>query len=208
MSNNKLIIGLTGGIGSGKSEVSKRFEALSIDVIDADQIARDVVALGTEGLANIAKHFGSHILLGDGTLDRAKLREIIFTEPDEKIWLEQELHPRINQLIRSKLAASSSPYCILSSPLLLETNQHLLVNRILVVDTSELLQLERASQRDQTKHEQIHAIMATQLSRAERCGRATDIIQNHADLSALDEQVEKLHLLYLELAEANSSEAH
>jgi dephospho-CoA kinase len=201
MTDKKLIIGLTGGIGSGKSEVSRRFAALGIDLVDADLIAREVVTPGASALQSIASHFGPDILLEDGSLNRARLRDIIFSNADEKEWLEQLLHPLINQRIRELLAQSHSSYVILSSPLLLETQQYLLVDRILVVDTSEILQVERASRRDASKEAQIRAIMATQLSRAERCSRATDIIQNHGDLDELDEQINRLHQLYLELAE-------
>lgn len=201
MPDKKLIIGLTGGIGSGKSEVSHRFQALGITLVDADTVARDVVMPGQPALESIHTHFGTDILLSDGSLNRARLREIIFTNPEEKEWLEQLLHPLINQQIREQIALSTSAYTILSSPLLLETQQHLLVDRILVVDTSEMLQIERASRRDANQEGQIKAIMATQLSRAERCSRATDIIQNHGDLAELDEQIAKLHRLYLELAE-------
>jgi dephospho-CoA kinase len=201
MPDKKLIIGLTGGIGSGKSEVSRRFEKVGITLVDADVVARDVVLPGKPALESIRSHFGTDILLPDGSLNRAKLREIIFTDPAEKEWLEQLLHPVINQQIREQLALSASAYAMLSSPLLLETQQHLLVDRILVVDTSEMLQIERASKRDANQEEQIKAIMATQLSRAERCSRATDIIQNHGDITELDEQITKLHDLYLELTE-------
>lgn len=197
----KLIIGLTGGIGSGKSEVSRRFESLGILVIDADQIAREVVQPGQPALADIVAHFGSDFVLPSGQLDRAKLRARIFSDPDAKAWLEQLLHPQINMLIRTRLQMAGSRYAILSSPLLLETKQHELVDRVLVVDTSELLQLERASQRDKDSEDQVRRIMATQLSRTDRCSRANDIIQNHGDLSELDTQVNKLHQLYLELAQ-------
>lgn len=197
----KLIIGLTGGIGSGKSEVSRRFESLGILVIDADQIAREVVQPGQPALADIVAHFGSDFVLPSGQLDRAKLRARIFSDQDAKAWLEQLLHPQINMLIRTRLQMAGSRYAILSSPLLLETKQHELVDRVLVVDTSELLQLERASQRDKYSEDQVRRIMATQLSRTDRCSRANDIIQNHGDLSELDTQVNKLHQLYLELAQ-------
>lgn len=201
MLKSKLIIGLTGGIGSGKSEVSRRFESLGILVIDADQIAREVVQPGQPALADIVAHFGSDFVLPSGQLDRAKLRARIFSDPDAKAWLEQLLHPQINMLIRTRLQMAGSRYAILSSPLLLETKQHELVDRVLVVDTSELLQLERASQRDKDSEDQVRRIMATQLSRTDRCSRANDIIQNHGDLSELDTQVNKLHQLYLELAQ-------
>lgn len=201
MPDKKLIIGLTGGIGSGKSEVSLRFAALGIEIVDADLVARDLVMPGSDSLLAIADHFGPDILLPDGSLNRSHLRDIIFTDNAEKTWLENLLHPLINQRIRDLLSQSKGQYVILSSPLLLETEQYLLVNRVLVVDTSELLQVERASKRDAKQEAQIRAIMATQLSRAERCNRATDIIQNHGDLSELDEQIMRLHKLYVELAE-------
>lgn len=208
MANKKLIVGLTGGIGSGKSEVCRRFIAKGIIVVDADIVAREVVEPGMPALEQIRIHFGDGILLAakdnqPPTLHRVKLREIIFNNPDEKTWLEQLLHPLINQRIRTQLENAANPYCILASPLLLETQQYLLADRILVVDTPEQLQIERASHRDANNEAQIRAIMQTQLSRQERCARANDIIQNHGDISALDEQVEKLHLLYLELASSN-----
>lgn len=201
MGINRLIVGLTGGIGSGKSEVSRRFAALGIDIVDADEEARCVVTLGSPALAQIAAHFGKEILLTDGTLNRPRLRHLIFSNPNEKTWLEQLLHPLINTAIRHKLAHSTSPYAILSSPLLLETTQYQLVERILVVDTSEQLQLERASARDHADIAHINAIMASQLSRQERCNRANDIIQNHGSIHELDEQVTKLHQLYCEIAQ-------
>lgn len=200
MHTKPLVIGLTGGIGSGKSEVSRRFEALGITLVDADVIAREVVEPGSQALKAIQQHFGDHLILPDGSLDRASLRQLIFADDAAKSWLEQLLHPQINQLIRARLAAATSPYAILASPLLLETNQYQLVDRILVVDTSEALQVERASRRDSNQEAQIRAIMATQLSRSERCNRATDIIQNHGELAELDTQVAHLHQLYLELA--------
>lgn len=206
MANNPFVVGLTGGIGSGKSEVCRRFIAKGITVVDADVIARTAVAPGTAALAEIRAHFGEDILLPateneQAMLNRAKLRTIIFSEPREKQWLEALLHPLINQHIRTQLAAASGPYVILASPLLLETQQHLLANRVLVIDTREQLQIERASHRDASNEAQIKAIMKTQLSRQDRCARANDIIQNHGSLAELDEQVDKLHLLYLELAQ-------
>lgn len=196
------IVGLTGGIGSGKSEVSRRFADLGIAIIDADMIAREVVVKGSPGLQAIQRHFGDDILLPDGNLDRARLRHRIFSQADEKTWLEQLLHPLINQLIRTRLLEVKSDYGILSSPLLFETSQYQLVDRIAVVDTSETQQLERACARDASQQPQIRAIMASQLSRTERCSRANDIIQNHGDLTELDSQVARLHNLYLTLAKA------
>ena len=193
----KLIIGLTGGIGSGKSEVSRRFQSLGIVVVDADEVARLVVEPGQAALADIATHFGSHIVSVDGRLNRALLRKIIFSQPEEKRWLEALLHPLINQEIRQQLADATSPYTMLSSPLLLETRQHELVDRILVIDASEALQVARAGSRDGNSSEQIKAIMATQLSREARNSLADDIIHNHGDLLELDEQVNTLHQQYM-----------
>ena len=200
MNNSKFIVGLTGGIGSGKSEVSRRFARLGIRVVDADQIAREVVEPGEPALAEICEHFGTQLLNDRGELKRAQLRDIIFSNPEEKAWLESCLHPRINQRVRARLSEASSPYAILESPLLLETTQHQLVNRVLVIDTSEASQLERASRRDQKSRAQIQAIMATQISRAERLAKAQDVIHNNGDLSELDTQVAQLHQQYLLLA--------
>jgi len=194
-----MIVGLTGGIGSGKSEVSKRFEALDINVVDADIVARKVVAPNQPVLKNITEHFGQHILGIDGSLDRAQLRNIIFSTPSEKIWLENLLHPIIRAEIIQQLLAHSSPYAILSSPLLFETKQNELVNRVLVVDTEENLQIERATQRDNNSTEHIQRIMSTQLTRAERCAKANDIIHNVSDLNKLTQQVQQLHTYYLSL---------
>ncbi|PUA28970.1 MAG: dephospho-CoA kinase [Cellvibrio sp. 79] len=206
--NKKLIIGLTGGIGSGKSEACRRFIARGITVVDADIVAREVVEPGRPALEKIREHFGDEILLSEKesrqrTLNRSKLREIIFNNPNEKTWLEGLLHPLVNQQIRAQLENASGPYIILASPLLLETQQYRLADRVLVVDTSEPLQIERASQRDINNEAQIKAIMQTQLSRQERCAKANDIIQNHGSLIELDEQIENLHQLYLALAQNN-----
>ncbi|WP_082191634.1 dephospho-CoA kinase [Cellvibrio sp. pealriver] len=199
MKNTKLIVGLTGGIGSGKSEACRLFAARGIVIVDADNIARDVVLPGSTALHGISLHFGEEILTTSGELDRRKLRDIIFSNPHEKKWLENLLHPIINLEIRNKLANAESPYVILASPLLLETRQFELTDRILVIDASEQLQIERASTRDRNDTAQIKAIMNTQLSRQDRCAKADDIIQNHGNLDELDEQIEKLHQRYLEM---------
>ena len=195
-----MIVGLTGGIGSGKSEVSRRFEALGVEVIDADLVARQVVEPGCPALSAIAGHFGNQVLQEDGSLDRAQLRGIIFDNSAHKSWLENLLHPIIRIETIKQLADIKSTYGILSSPLLLETNQYQLVDRVLVVDAEEALQIARASARDANAIEQIQKIMATQLTRPQRCARADDIIHNHGDLAELQLQVEKLHYLYLQLA--------
>ena len=196
-----MIVGLTGGIGSGKSEVSRRFQLRGVTVVDADEMARVVVEPGEPALAAIAQHFGADILTAAGELDRAQLRAIIFSDPHQKQWLESLLHPLINARIRFELNRSdNSPYAILSSPLLLETTQHTLVDRILVIDASEDLQITRASLRDTNNVALIKAIMATQLPREARLEKADDIIHNHGDFLELETQVNQLHQQYLFLA--------
>lgn len=199
-----MIVGLTGGIGSGKSEVSRRFEKHGIDVIDADVIARDVVDIGKPALKEIVNHFGENILNSDKTLNRIKLRQLIFDDASKKKWLENLLHPLIRTDTIAQLDQSKSLYKILSSPLLLESTQHELVDRVLVVDADESLQVSRAMVRDTNDPGQIKKIMATQLSRAERVAKADDIIENHGDLDDLDHQVKKLHDFYLTLIQNNS----
>jgi len=194
-----MIVGLTGGIGSGKSEVSRRFENLGIDVIDADVIAREVVSVDKPALKDIIEHFGQQILNADKTLNRKKLRELIFNDQSEKKWLEELLHPIIRAETITQLENSKSAYQILSSPLLLETNQHELVDRILVVDADESLQISRAMTRDTNNPKQIKKIIATQMSRVERRLKADDIIENHGELQSLDIQVEQLHNFYMDL---------
>lgn len=196
-----MIVGLTGGIGSGKSEASIRFEQLGITVVDADKVAREVVTKGSAALNAIAAHFGQTILHADGSLNRALLRTRIFENADDKTWLENLLHPIIRTSLVTQLAQSQSPYSILSSPLLFETHQDELVNRVLVIDSSEAMQVERASKRDANHRQQIQKIMAAQISRTERRQKADDIIENYGDLAALDAAVKKLHAFYLQLAQ-------
>lgn len=199
----KLKVGLTGGIGSGKSLVSGIFyEQHGIEVVDADLLAREVVAAGQPALRAIADRYGKGILLPDGHLNRRQLREVIFASAEEKAWLEQLLHPLINNLACQRLASASSPYAILASPLLLEGSQARLVDRVLVIDATEEQQLLRARQRDGSSAETIEAIMRTQLSREARLARADDIIRNTGSPTDLDEQVRTLHHFYLSLAGA------
>jgi dephospho-CoA kinase len=203
-----MIIGVTGGIGSGKSEVTRRFQALGIHVVDADQVAREVVELNSPALEAITLHFGKNILTATGTLDRAKLRSIIFSNPAEKTWLEQLLHPIINTEINRQLQAAKSIYVILVSPLLLETNQDKLVDRVLVVDASEAAQIDRTQKRDRTTSEQINAIMSSQMSRHKRCKKADDIIKNNGDMLELDRQVKNMHEKYVTLLKDNTRNDH
>ena len=196
------ILGLTGGIGSGKSAVAARFRALGIRVVDADQAARAVVEPGTPALAAIAEHFGAGVIQADGTLDRAALRRLVFDDAAERRWLEQLLHPRIGEWLRARLAEAPGPYAILESPLLFEGSQHRMVQRSLLVDVPEEIQVARAAARDGNSPEQIRAIMAAQLSREARRARADDCIDNSGPPEALDAQVAALHRRYVALAEA------
>ncbi len=199
-SKNKLIIGLTGGIGSGKSAVSERFQAAGIKVVDADYASRVVVEKGQPALDKIAAHFGADILLSDGTLDRAKLREKIFAATQERKWLEGLLHPLINAYIFSELASATTPYAILENPLLFETGQAERCNRILVVDVPVEVQVERVMARDNNPEAQVRAIIDAQISRDDRLARADDVIVNDKDLNHLDAEAARLHTQYLELA--------
>ena len=200
-----LIIGITGGIGSGKTAVSDRFMNLGITVVDADIVAREVVEPGTPGLSAIQQHFGDSILNTDGTLDRASLRNLVFSSPAERKWLEGLLHPIIRESIVSQLNSAQSAYAILASPLLLETDQHQLCNEIVVVDVPEALQIERSCSRDNNSAEQIRKIIAAQMSRHERLDKASHIIDNSGPQTALDSQVDHLHALFLKQAEKHTN---
>ena len=197
-------VGLTGGIGSGKSAAAARFRHHDVNVVDADWAARVVVEPGRPALTEIAAHFGNHVIRADGALDRAALRKLVFDNPDERIWLEQLTHPLIRQEIVLALTQSpethSAPYAILESPLLIESGQYQLVQRVCVVDLPELLQLERASARDANTVDQIRKIMAAQLPRVERCAKADDILDNSGSLESLNAQVDALHERYTQLA--------
>lgn len=192
-----LVVGVTGGIGSGKSEVMRRFQTHGIEAVDADDMARLVVEPERPALAEIARHFGNNILTPEGTLDRPALRQIIFSDPEAKQWLETLLHPLINAALREHLARAQSPYALLVSPLLFETGQDALVNRVLVVDVPEADQLARASLRDGVDPEQIKAIIASQMGRKERLVRADDVIHNDGSLEHLERQIGELHQRYL-----------
>lgn len=200
----KFIVGLTGGIGSGKSAVAALFRDQGIKVVDADVAARAVVEPGSAALQAIADHFGQHILQADGGLDRAALRAIIFNDEEQRLWLERLLHPAIGRWIAEQLAGAESPYAILESPLLLETSQHEMADRIIVVDLPESLQIDRASARDGNTREQIKAIIAAQMSRAARLEKADDVIDNSGTQAALIDPIKALHQKYLELALAKT----
>ena len=199
-----LVVGVTGGIGSGKSAVTERFQRLGITVVDADLAARIVVEPGGSALAAIAEHFGADILQADGTLNRAALRQRVFANQAERLWLERLTHPLLGQELRRQLAASGSAYTILSSPLLLEGQQKELVDCVVVVDVPEELQLQRATARDANSEEQIRRIMAAQLPRAQRRELADIVIDNSGSLAELDEQVQELHREFLQRAELSN----
>ncbi len=193
------VLGLTGGIGSGKSAAAEHFIALGVHTVDADHAARWVVEPDRPALAQIAEHFGVEILQANGQLDRTALRQRIFQEPNERRWLEALLHPLIRQEIISNLAKAESAYAILVSPLLVESGQHLLTQRVLVIDTPEQLQLERTMQRDNADAQQVQAILKAQASRTERLRYADDVLLNDRDINWLEAEVERLHHFYLTL---------
>ncbi len=193
------ILGLTGGIGSGKSAASAYFRDQGIVVVDADIVAREVVEPGQPALLAIEERYGSEALLDDGTLNRAWLRAKVFAEPDERKWLESQTHPRIRDSIIAQLKAATSPYVILESPLLFESGQSELVARTLVIDVPEELQVTRACSRDGNEEEQIRRIIAAQMPRSERLQRADDAVDNSGNLEALYSQLAPLHQSYLQL---------
>jgi dephospho-CoA kinase len=193
------VLGLTGGIGSGKSAAAQCFIDLGVHLVDADNAARWVVEPGRPALAEIAEHFGPSVLQADGTLSRSALRELIFKEPQQRVWLEGLLHPLIREEIRQYLARAESAYAILVSPLLLETSQHQMVQRVLVIDVPESVQIERTVLRDKTNEDQVRAILKAQASREERLSRADDVIINDRDPAWLKSEVERLHHFYLTL---------
>ena len=192
------VVGIAGGIGSGKTAVSDRFAEHGIVVVDADVASRDVVRPGEPGLAAIAERYGSAVINGSGELNRAALRERIFSDPDERRWVERLLHPAINHLIAERLADATSPYALLVNPLMRARDPR--ANRILVVDVSEDVQVARTMARDSVDEEQARAIIASQLPRKERLAFADDVIVNDGTLDALDSPVENLHARYLEIA--------
>jgi dephospho-CoA kinase len=199
-----LVIGLTGGIGSGKTLATDHFARLGITVVDADCAARIVVEPGQPALAEIATAFGAGVIRPDGSLDRASLRRIVFSDPDARRRLESITHPRIAEEIGRQIAASKAPYTILVSPLLFESGQDRFTQRTLLIDAHESLQRQRAAARDAVSEQQIEAIMAAQMSREERRARATDVILNDGHIEHLHAMVERLHQQYLELARATA----
>lgn len=199
-----LVVGLTGGIGSGKTQVSDQLGAKGITIVDADVVAREVVQPGMPALVAIAKHFGPQLLDDQGRLRRDQLRQIIFADEAAKLWLEGLLHPLIRQSIMQQLQASQGPYVVLVSPLLLETDQREIPDVMVVVDAEPGQQVSRASQRDNNSSSQIEAIMAKQMDRQQRRQQADILLDNSGDLAHLQQQVEKLHLQLLDRAQQNA----
>ncbi len=202
MSADKLIIGLTGGIGSGKSAAADFFSELGITIIDADIAARKVVEPGQPALDQLIKHYGREILLSPAkqVLDRNKLRSIIFSNPSERKWLNNLLHPLIRNYMDSKVTEASSFYIIKVIPLLVESEQPFGVDRILVIDVSEDVQIDRVSNRDNITHDEALKIIQTQASREDRIIKSNDIINNDSTIEELEKSVKNMHNKYLRLA--------
>ena len=193
------VVGLTGGIGSGKSTVARLFGALGVHWVDADDVAREVVEPGTPALKKIAEHFGQEILLPGGGLDRAALRRIVFDAPEERAWLEGLLHPVIREELMRQLRPDnySLPYVLLVSPLLLETDQHELVEKVVVVDVPVDVQIQRTMARDTNDREQVERIIAAQMPREQRLRKADDVVDNNLAMIDVERQVEQLHQTFL-----------
>ncbi len=195
------VVGLTGGIGSGKSAATAIFEDLGIDVVDADLASREAVLPGSKALDQIQKKFGNEILLEDQSLNRARLREIIFDNSEDKTWLEQLLHPEIRHIIQSKLENSSSEYVILVSPLLFETDQHEFCNTTILIDSSLNSQVSRTSKRDSVSEDSVKKIISAQMSREDKLKIAKIVINNDDSLEQLESNVKKVHeILIKEIA--------
>jgi dephospho-CoA kinase len=198
-----LVIGLTGGIGSGKSTVAEMFAALGVPVIDMDHIARHVVEPGQPALTQITHEFGTNVLGADGHLNRRRLRELIFDSAEKRRSLEAILHPLIRQETERQLAKLDTAYCVIVIPLLLEANQRSLVDRILVVDVPETLQITRTMQRDGASTEEVQKILVAQMDRNSRLAAADDVIDNSAGLEKTRIRVAELDQQYRCLASSN-----
>ena len=191
------IVGVTGGIGSGKTAVTDIFSKLDIDIVDADLASRKAVLKGSPSLKKIKEKFGEDILLKDGNLNRAKLRKIIFEDSSEKDWLENLLHPQILEIIKSELEESKSSYKVLVSPLLFETGQFQLCHRTLLIDVSEEEQITRTTKRDKVTSDQVKKIINSQMSREDKIKIADDVVTNEGSLDDLEEKIRALHSSYL-----------
>lgn len=201
------VVAITGGIGSGKTTIANQFAELGIDVVDADVIAREVVEPGAPALAAIAAHFGPDVITPDGQLDRRRLRERVFSNPDAKAWLNALLHPLIRQEMLRQCAAARSPYCLLVVPLLVENKLTGLANRVLVIDVDEATQIERTCRRDGVSRAQAEAILAAQASRAERLAVADDVLDNkNGAPETIKPRILALHETYMVFASQQASQ--
>ena len=196
-----LIIGLTGGIGSGKSVASDKFKSLGITIVDADVASRTVVEPGKPALKEIEDHFGSGIITAEGKLDRNKLREIIATDPEERKWLESVLHPKIGEQITKEISESTSVYTLFVAPLLLETNSQEMCSRVVVVDVPKDVQIRRTAKRDKVSPNQVEQMVAAQMEREKRLEKADDVLLNSGTIEDLEKQVEELHKKYIKMVE-------
>ncbi|MEZ8573215.1 dephospho-CoA kinase [Vibrio splendidus] len=202
-----IIIGLSGGIASGKTTVANLFnEHFNIDIVDADIVAREVVAVGSDGLKQITDRFSETILLEDGSLNRSKLRELIFSDPTEKQWINDLLHPMIRNKIDSDLSKVTSPYGLLVAPLLVENQMQSMADRVLIVDVPTEVQIERTMSRDNVSREQVASILKSQASREQRLAVADDVIKNHTKNQELLPQITDLHQKYLAISTVDRSE--
>ena len=200
-----LTIGLTGGIGSGKTRVSDQFAQLGAPVIDTDIIARELVVHGQPALSEITASFGEKMLDSQGNLNRHALRQLIFKQPDKRLQLENILHPRIREEVKKRIATLEHPWCIIVIPLLLETAQQDTVQRILLVDVPTELQISRSAMRDNVMPKDIEKILATQATRQARLDAADDVINNEGSIEQLQQQVEKMYQLYNQLSDGCQS---
>ena len=199
------VLGLTGGIGCGKTAVSNMFEQLGITIVDADIIARQVVKPKSDGLNAIVRKFGQSILLRDGTLNRSALRERIFTNTADKEWLNNLLHPLIRNKIHNDLTVAKSPYVVLVAPLLFENGLDKLCNRTLLIDIPQSVQIERTASRDNVSLEQVKAIIAAQMSREDKQKKADDILNNDRALNDVNHDLLTLHKSYLQMAQMQAT---
>jgi len=197
-------VGLTGGIASGKTTVANLFAALGVHIVDTDLLAREVVAPGSPLLPKIAEHFGEQVLQKDGSLDRARLRERVFADPAERLWLESVTHPAIRELTDSRCESATSAYVIVAIPLLVETRGAKRFDRVLVVDCEPELQLARLQARDGMTRAQAERMLAAQVTREQRLEVADDVIRNDGEIAGLRDQVEILHRRYLSAAKAQA----